>query len=107
MHWTVVVSVFYCCALLAAGSPISAAPERVRVERVQRWRSVVPPNKLVKEYVMSAYPQQGKKVSLMKRFSRRAVRLRDPEWQSLWKAFAGREGHRRRWVLLFITLVSG
>ena len=30
---------------------------------------------------MSAIPQHRKKLSLAKRFSRLAVRLRDPEWQ--------------------------
>ena len=30
---------------------------------------------------MSAFPQQRKELSLAKRFSRLAARLRDPEWQ--------------------------
>ncbi len=56
---------------------------------------------------MRAFPQSRKKLSLHERFSRLAVRLRDPEWQRYGKLlFLGKAGGIAV-VLLFITVVSG
>ena len=56
---------------------------------------------------MRAFPQSRKKLSLPERFSRLAVRLRDPEWQRYGKLlFLGKAGGIAV-VLLFITVVSG
>src|SRR5277367_2590319 len=56
---------------------------------------------------MSAFPQQRKNLSFAKRFSRLAVRLRDPEWQRYWKLLLVGKALGVGVVLLLITLVSG
>ena len=55
---------------------------------------------------MSAFPQQRKKLSLGERFSRLAVRLRDPEWQRYGKLLVVGKVTGVV-VLLLITAVSG
>jgi ammonium transporter, Amt family len=57
--------------------------------------------------MMSAFPQQRKKLSLAKRFSRLAVRLRDPEWQRYGKLLLIGKVTGVGVVLLSVTVVSG
>jgi Amt family ammonium transporter len=56
---------------------------------------------------MRSFPQRRKKVSLSQRFSRLAVRLRDPEWQRYGKLLLLGKAVGVALVLLFITVVSG
>jgi Amt family ammonium transporter len=56
---------------------------------------------------VSAFPQQRKKLSLAKRLSRLAVRLRDPEWQRYGRLLFIGKALGVGVVLLLITLVSG
>ncbi len=56
---------------------------------------------------MRAFPQSRKKLSLPERFSRLAVRLRDPEWQRYGKLLLLGKAGGVAVVLLFITVVSG
>jgi ammonium transporter, Amt family len=55
---------------------------------------------------MRAFPQSRKKLSLAERFSRLAVRLRDPEWQRYGKLLLLGKAVGVAVVLLFITVVS-
>src|SRR5271155_1599811 len=56
---------------------------------------------------MRVFPQSRKKLSLTERFSRLAVRLRDPEWQRYGKLLLLGKAAGVAVVLLFITVVSG
>src|SRR5580658_4027009 len=56
---------------------------------------------------MRAYPQSRKNLSLPERFSRLAVRLRDPEWQRYGKLLLLGKTAGAAVVVLFITVVSG
>jgi Amt family ammonium transporter len=56
---------------------------------------------------MRAFPQSRKKLSLPERFSRLAVRLRDPEWQRYGKLLLLGKAAGVTVVLLFIAVVSG
>src|SRR5271154_2638495 len=56
---------------------------------------------------MRAFPQSRKNLSLGERFSRLAVRLRDPEWQRYGKLLLLGKAAGVAVVLLFITVVSG
>jgi ammonium transporter, Amt family len=56
---------------------------------------------------MSAFPQHRKKLSLAKRLSRLAVRLRDPEWQRYGTLLLLGKALGVAVVLLLITVVSG
>jgi Amt family ammonium transporter len=55
---------------------------------------------------MSAFPQQRKKLSLGERFSRLAVRLRDPEWQRYGKLLLVGKVTGIGVVLLVVTVIS-
>ena len=55
---------------------------------------------------MSAFPQRRKKLSLTKRISRLAVRLRDPQWQRYGKLLLIGKAVGVGVVLLLITVVS-
>ncbi|MGD0514262.1 MAG: ammonium transporter [Terriglobales bacterium] len=56
---------------------------------------------------MRAFPQSRKKLSLGERFSRLAVRLRDPEWRRYGKLLLLGKAAGVAVALLFITAVSG
>jgi Amt family ammonium transporter len=56
---------------------------------------------------MRAFPQSRKKLSLGERFSRLAVRLRDPEWRRYGKLLLLGKAAGVAVALLFITVVSG
>jgi Amt family ammonium transporter len=56
---------------------------------------------------MSAIPQPRKKLSLTQRFSRLALRLRDPEWQRYGRLLLIGKATGLGVVLLLITVISG